>query len=219
MTAGTTAANLLSFISLIVLTRILMPEDFGLVAIAAAFAEIVAMITKLSLGSALIQRREVEQIHYDTAWTMSVVRGVLVAVLIAASGPFIAEFYGDPRLSDLLQFLALSPLIWGLMNPKLAVFQRKLDFRQEFILTVTGKVVTQGSALILNAMSPFQIKQVGQRHLISAPTNPRTATTPMFAIFVSSLAEPFNQRDRRNSPCAGGLISRTAARPVGAPGC
>ncbi|MEM7688757.1 MAG: lipopolysaccharide biosynthesis protein [Pseudomonadota bacterium] len=140
VSAGNLLVNLLGFLSLIILTRLLMPEDFGLVAIAASFAEIIGVITELSLAAAIIQLRTVEQVHFDTAFTMNVIRGLMVAGLIAASGPFIAQFYGDPRLTGLLQFLALASLITSLSNPKLVVFKRKLDFRQAALMSIANKL-------------------------------------------------------------------------------
>ena len=142
VSAGSVFANLLGFVSLIVLTRMLLPEDFGLVAIAASFAEIVAAITQLSFGAALIQRSEVSKVHFDTAWSMSAVRGVIVALILVGTAPFVANFYGDQRLEGLLLLLAASPIIWGLMNPKLVIFKRRLDFRQDFLMGVVGKVAT-----------------------------------------------------------------------------
>jgi len=140
VSAGGLIVNALGFVSLIVLTRILLPEDFGLVAIAASFAEILGMLARLSLGQALIQRQDVQPEHFHTAWTMNVIRGVIIAALLFMIAPFIAQVYGDPRLTNLLYFLALTPLISGFMNPKLVMFQRKLDFSQNILMTITNKV-------------------------------------------------------------------------------
>lgn len=139
VSAGGLVVNALGFVSLIVLTRILLPEDFGLVAIAASFAEILGMIARLSLGQALIQRQEVQPAHYHTAWTMNVIRGVIIAAILFTVAPHIAQLYGDPRLTDLLQFLALTPLITGFINPKLVMFQRELDFSQNILMSIISK--------------------------------------------------------------------------------
>jgi len=140
VSVGGLVVNALGFVSLIVLTRILLPEDFGLVAIAASFAEILGMVARLSLGQAIIQREEVQPAHYHTAWTMNVIRGAIIAALLMLVAPYIAQLYGDPRLTDLLYFLALTPLITGFINPKLVMFQRKLDFSQDIVMSIAGKI-------------------------------------------------------------------------------
>ncbi|MEM7702004.1 MAG: lipopolysaccharide biosynthesis protein [Pseudomonadota bacterium] len=137
---ATLVVNALGFVSLIALTRILMPDDFGLVAIAASLAQIIGLVLQLSLSQALIQRKDVEPAHFHTSWTLGVARGVIIASLLALSGPIVAEFYGDERLADLLRFLALAPLIGGFGNPKMVVFQRKLDFKQAAVLSIADKL-------------------------------------------------------------------------------
>ncbi len=140
VSAGSVFVNALSLLSLIALTRLLVPEDFGLVAIATAFSEILALVTELALATALIQRRDVEPAHFHTAWTMNVLRGGAVAALIALASLPIANFYEDPRLALVIQILALSTLIGSFANPCLVMFQRDLDFSKAFIMQVTNKV-------------------------------------------------------------------------------
>lgn len=140
VSVGTLVVNALGFVSLIALTRILMPDDFGLVAIAASLAQIIGLVLQLSLGQALIQRKNVEPAHFHTSWTLGMARGFFIAALLALSAPFVAHFYGDERLTDLLRFLALAPLISGFSNPKLVVFQRKLDFKQATALSIAEKL-------------------------------------------------------------------------------
>ena len=112
--------------STIVLARLLVPEDFGLVAIASAAAAIFAAISELSLSQALIQHEDPEEDHYHTAWSLNALRGLLLALVIAALGWPAAEAYGDPRLLGIMLGFALANLIGGFVNPKLAMFERRL---------------------------------------------------------------------------------------------
>ncbi|MEM6586700.1 MAG: oligosaccharide flippase family protein, partial [Pseudomonadota bacterium] len=81
VSAANILINLLGLVSLFLLTRLLLPEDFGLVAIATALAEVIGVVTELTLASALIQRRKIEPVHFDTAWTLNVLRASVVAGL------------------------------------------------------------------------------------------------------------------------------------------
>lgn len=141
VSAASILVNLLGIASLIALTRLLVPEDFGLVAIATAFSEIIGVVTELSLAMALVQRRGVEPVHFHTAFTMNVLRGLLVAALVVLVAPLIAEAYGDPRLTLVIQVQAIGGFIASFGNPRLILFQRDLDFSRSFIMQVTNKLV------------------------------------------------------------------------------
>ncbi|MFB0613926.1 lipopolysaccharide biosynthesis protein [Aurantiacibacter poecillastricola] len=134
------AINLLAFASTLILARLLVPEDFGLVAIAEAFAIILVSITELSLAQALIRHDNPEEHHFHTAWTLNFARSVGLAAIMAGLSFPAAAIYGDPRLAPVLLVLAGGTLLGGLENPKLIVFQRKLVFWQEFVLSVGAKV-------------------------------------------------------------------------------
>lgn len=133
--------NLIGFASTLLLARLLVPADFGLVAIATTVAAIVASVTELSMGSALVQHDNPQRVHFDSAWTLSLVRSALVSIVIAALTVPITHFYGDPRLMPLLLVIAVTGIIGGGINPKLIMFTRNLVFRQEFILGVSQKLL------------------------------------------------------------------------------
>jgi O-antigen/teichoic acid export membrane protein len=133
--------NLIGFASTLLLARLLVPADFGLVAIATTVAAIVASVTELSMGSALVQHDNPQRVHFDSAWTLSLVRSVLVGIVIAALTIPITHFYGDPRLMPLLLVIGVTGIIGGGINPKLIMFTRSLVFRQEFILGVSQKLL------------------------------------------------------------------------------
>ena len=152
VSAASLLVNLLGIISLIALTRLLLPEDFGLVAIATAFSEIVGVVTELALATALVQRRKIEPVHFHTAFTMNVLRGAIVAVLVVLISPLLASAYGDPRLTLVIQVQAIAGFIASFGNPKMILFQRDLDFSRSFIMQVADKltsfVVAVGIAFI-----------------------------------------------------------------------
>lgn len=133
--------NLLAFASMIILARILAPEDFGLVAIATSVAAVISSVTELSLSQALVHHDEPKEPHFHTAWTLNLSRSVLMALVIAAAATPAAAAYGDTRLATILLVLAGATVIGGLENPKLVTFERQLIFSQQFWLRVTEKVV------------------------------------------------------------------------------
>ena len=132
---------MIGIVSTVLLARLLVPADFGLVAIAGAAMALLAVMTEFSLAKALVQMDDPSEDHFHTAWTMNAIRGVLLAGLIVAlSGP-LAAFYGDERLREIFWLVALTAAIGSLANPKLAVFERELQFHQAFIMGLTSKLV------------------------------------------------------------------------------
>lgn len=128
--------RLLDLVSIIVLARLLTPEDFGLVAIAASVAAIIEGLSDFDVNKALIRARDDDPALYDTAWTLSVLRGVLSALVMVG----VAAFLTDARLAAVVLALALSPLLKGLANPRFVAFERDLIYSKLAVLTLGARI-------------------------------------------------------------------------------
>ncbi len=137
--------RLLDFVSIVVLARLLAPEDFGLVAIAASFVAIVEGMAAFDVNKALIRTRNEDRDLYDTAWTLSALRGVLSALIMVAVTPFLS----DVRISEVVLVLALTPLLGGLANPRFVLFERDLIYSKLAILTLGAKIASFAVTLTL----------------------------------------------------------------------
>lgn len=112
----------------IILARILVPADFGLVALGTTLLIILTSVTDLSLANALIHHQDVKEEDYHTAFTLSAIRGVLLAIAMVISGFVMAHLYNDPRLIGVCAGLASRPLLSGLGSPYYVTFSKELDF-------------------------------------------------------------------------------------------
>jgi lipopolysaccharide exporter len=144
--------RLLGLASTLTLVRLLVPGDFGIVALATSFAQTVDAVSNLSVHEALIRERAPDRPMYDTAFTMSLIRGLLTAGMVAAVAWPVAGFFREPRLAPVLLALAASSLIGAVENIATADFMRTMAFRQEFRLWTFPRVLqvigTIGFALI-----------------------------------------------------------------------
>jgi PST family polysaccharide transporter len=140
--------RLLDFVSVVVLARILSPDDFGVVAIAASIAAIIEGLSAFDVTKALIRERDVDRSLYDTAWTLSVLRGVLSALVMVAVVPFV----GDERIAGVVLALALSPVLTGLANPRFVMFERDLVYSKLAVLTLGAKLVAFVVTLVIALM-------------------------------------------------------------------
>lgn len=141
LAAARFAVNALGFLSSLILARVLVPEDFGLVALAMSFLAITNSLTDLSLSNALISHPAPVSAHYDTAWSLGLCRGLLVAAAFAALGWIVAPLFGDPRLVDVMFALSLTIILSGLTNPRAIMLTKDLIFWQQFMLQVSQKIV------------------------------------------------------------------------------
>jgi len=133
-------SRVFDLITMLILARLLMPSDFGLVAIATSVVTILDATLDMPINQALLRLDEIIEIQYDTAFTLSLLRGVvLTTVLIAAAVP-IAKGYHDPRLVLLICVLSFAPALRSLVSPRLAMFQKQMIFWRDLAMEFSGKL-------------------------------------------------------------------------------
>lgn len=115
----------------IILARILTPSQFGLVGIAVLVLGLVEMLTETGINVFLVQEEKIEK-YINTAWVVSLIRGCIIALLIAATAPFVSQFFNAPDALPLLFLVSLVPFIRGFINPAIVRFQKNLAFDKEF---------------------------------------------------------------------------------------
>lgn len=133
---------ILALLSTLILARFLSPEDFGLIAIGMTLMALVANISDLSLGLALIQLDDIDEEHYHTAFTLGLLRSIFLAVVIASLAYPAAALYDDERLKSIFFAFAGASLINGLSNPRIIDLKRRLDFRADFALSLSERLAS-----------------------------------------------------------------------------
>jgi PST family polysaccharide transporter len=137
----------ITFVTTLVLARILVPGDFGLVALASTIVGLIDILSNVQTSAALIKEKEPEKAHFDTAFTINALRGLLTAgVLAAIAAPF-AAWMESPELEGVLYALTIPALATGLTNPYFILYARNLDFRLE--TTRRGLSALVGSAVAI----------------------------------------------------------------------
>jgi len=132
----------IGLISTVVLARLLMPGDFGLIAIAAAVIGMLEVLGAVGLDVALIQRADARREHFDTAWTFHVLFGLVAALVVAGIAQPVASFYADPRLVLVMLMLAATSALQAFENIGVVAFRTELEFNREFSYRITQRVLT-----------------------------------------------------------------------------
>lgn len=139
---GFAAQKVLQLGSNLILTRLLFPEAFGLMALATVFLVGLAMFSDIGLKPAVIRDpRGDDPAFLNTAWTIQAVRGLLLCVIGAAIAYPISLIYGQPILFPLLALLSTTAAINGFMSIGMATAERRLDFRTITMIQLGGQVV------------------------------------------------------------------------------
>jgi len=140
------AGRSLGLVSTIILARLLMPADFGLVAMAMSIIAVLELMGYFSFDIMLIQKQDADRSHYNTAWTFNILFGLAAALLLIALAEPTAAFYSEPRLVVIMYLLSLGTLIHGFQNIGIVAFRKEMKFNREFnfmfLKKLSGFVVT-----------------------------------------------------------------------------
>ena len=124
--------QVLMFLRTLVLARLLSTGDFGLIGMAYTVTGALQSLTDFNLGtSAIVAKFEDDKQmhrHFNTVWTVNIVRGLLVSLILLAAAYPTASFYGDHRLTPILMVIAWTPLFLSLNNIGLTMAMRHIDF-------------------------------------------------------------------------------------------
>ncbi len=127
------AARALGFVSTIILARLLMPADFGIVTIAMIVVGGVEIFNQTGQHLAIIRHPDPTREHYDSAWTIFIILGTVLAAIIFLASPLTEIYFHEPRAVLVVRFLALKTFISGFENVGVVNFQRDLQFHKQFL--------------------------------------------------------------------------------------
>lgn len=171
------------FVLLIILSRLLLPGEFGVAALAMSTIYITEAVTALPLIAAMVSSKELTREMYDTAFTLSLLRGLILGLLLVIAAFAMSAVYADTRLLPLIMVLSLAPILRGLGSPIMVNYLRDLDFRQQTIIEVAGK------AFALLVASGIAVLTQSYWAIIAA-----SITTPSVMFVLSYILAPYEPR-------------------------
>lgn len=139
-----------SLLKLIIIARILSPEDFGLFGMITIPYGLLEVATEPGINQALIQTRKNPKKYFSSAQLTFFLRGLGIFLILFLSAPLISKFY-QRDLTQAVRIIALAPLIRGFINPAVILFRKNLQFGKEFSFQLTASVV-ESLATILYAI-------------------------------------------------------------------
>ncbi|AOV16828.1 hypothetical protein BJI67_06930 [Acidihalobacter aeolianus] len=143
------ANRALGFISTLFLARLLSPSDFGIVALAMGFMQSLNQLSELGTENAIIRDEKHDRAIYDTGFTINLIRGSLVALLIFILAAPAAEFFHSPHFEQVVWLAALISFLNGFENIGIVDFRRFMAFNYEFKLKIIPRIISAVTAILL----------------------------------------------------------------------
>ncbi len=146
----------ITFVVQIILARILIPSDYGVLSIITVFVALSQVFVQSGFSTALVQNKDVTKEDYSSVLWVSILIAIVLYVILFFSAPWIAVFYEMPELSTVLRILALI-LIPGAYNSiQNAIISREMSFKQ-LVYCTTGAVIISGTIGIIMAYRGFGV--------------------------------------------------------------
>jgi PST family polysaccharide transporter len=131
----------------VVLARLLLPREFGLVAMITVFTGFARVLVDAGFGAALVQRAQLERRHISTAFWLNLAVGIVLSGISAGLAPLVARFYHQPALTLLTAVMGLNFVLVSLSIVQVSLLERQMNFRriafiENLSLVVAGVVAT-----------------------------------------------------------------------------
>ncbi|SFR58490.1 Membrane protein involved in the export of O-antigen and teichoic acid [Marinobacter daqiaonensis] len=129
----------LGIISTLILARLLTPEHFGIVALVTIALQFFELLVETGNQQYIVQKDHVNEDDLNTAWSMDILIKSVLAVLVIASSPFVAQWFDEPALTAALAVASLALPLRALRTPGLMRLAREINYRPVFKLTLWQK--------------------------------------------------------------------------------
>ncbi len=159
-------AQMVTLIISIVLARILMPDDYGIIAIVTIFITLCNVFVTHGFGASLIQKKDADELDFSSIFYVSLVISLFLYAIIFFTAPLIADFYGNELISPILRVMGIRLPIASVNSIQQAYVSRKMQFKKFFFATL-GATLVSGAVGIYMAYSGFGVWALVAQYLIN----------------------------------------------------
>ena len=149
-------AQLVSFIVSVVLARLLMPEDYGVIAIVTIFITLCNVFVDGGFGNALVQKKDADVVDFSSVFYFSFSFSVVLYVILFFAAPYLANLYQMDILCPLFRVMGLRLIIASFNSIQKAYVSRNLQFKKFFWSTIIGTVISAVVGIVM-AYSGFGV--------------------------------------------------------------
>ncbi len=132
--------QLFSFAVTVVLARLLLPEDYGVVALAGMFNVLVGIFISGSMDAALIQKKDADELDYNTVFFSSFFMSFIIYAVVYFASPYVAAIYHNDLICPIMRVLALTMPIGSLTMVQNAIISRQMAFKKLFYVGLIAQI-------------------------------------------------------------------------------
>ena len=155
----------INFLVQIVLARLLVPEDFGLIGMMTIFIAVSQSLIDSGFTSALIREKNPSQSDYSTVFYFNLVTSVLIYITLFFSSGLISNFYNEPRLENIIKILSIVIIINSFGLIQRTILTKEVDFKTQTRITLVSSILS-GIGAVLLAFLGFGVWALVFRNLI-----------------------------------------------------
>ena len=164
---GTVGMRLMEFAFGVILARLLVPADFGMIVTIQVFTGFVGMLTSGGMGQSLIRAKEADENDFNAVFTMQLGLGILVYLAFYFSAPWIASFFDTPLYADLIRVSTLVFLMRPFAFMRRSWLNREMDFKMRSMIELVAAILT-GIASVLMAWAGMGVWSLTLSGLLGA---------------------------------------------------
>ena len=135
-------AQLITFIVSIILARLIMPEDYGIIALVTVFITLANVFVTNGLGTSLVQKKDSDSSDFSTMFVASIILSIIIYFIIFGIAPLIAKLYHNDLLTLVLRIMGLRIPIAAINSIQHAYVSNKMIYRKFFFSTLFGTIVS-----------------------------------------------------------------------------
>jgi O-antigen/teichoic acid export membrane protein len=131
----------MGFLNTVIVARLLLPADYGTVAMAMLLVGLIQALMDFGAATALLRKKEVSRPEIDSAWTLRLLQSLGMGLVLLVAAPFAASYFKEPRVEYVLWALAACVAFAGAANIGLVLALKEFNFSLEFRLQIISKLL------------------------------------------------------------------------------
>ena len=142
----------INFVALIVMSRLLTPDDYGVYGTMILFIAITETLIDSGFGGALVQKKNIAHFDINTLFFFNILISLVSYVLLFVTAPFIEDFYSIHNLALYFRVLGITLILYAISILQVSLFNRNLDFKKSAIINLSSYLL---AAIIAVAMAYY----------------------------------------------------------------
>ena len=137
------------FVVQILIARLLLPEDFGLIAMVAVFIGLGDLLVDSGLGQSLIRTKKPQQVDFSTVFYLNIISALVIYLLLYIIAPYVAIFYDKVELINILRVIALAIIFGSFSVVQKAILTINMNFKNQMLIQIPSLFISSIIGLVL----------------------------------------------------------------------